>query len=86
MSSVHTIGPARRAVMDALNGDKDRIDSAVRRALIALCEEADEHSHASQMQYDEMIRQLRQVRALLVSTSVSFLLVIGAALLNVFLN
>jgi hypothetical protein len=35
---------ARRAVTDALNGDIDKIDGAVRRALVALATEHDEQA------------------------------------------
>lgn len=38
-------GAARRAVLDALNGDIDSINAAVRRALVALAQTHDESEH-----------------------------------------
>ena len=51
----------RRAVEDALNGDIDNIDSAVRRALYAISTEQDEHSEKMDVAHNEIMDEIRAV-------------------------
>lgn len=86
-------GKTRIAVRDALDGDVDNVDAAVRRALYAICTELDEHAermdtaHANiliqmETQVTRLEKMMTKVIALLISTAVTVLLALGTALLN----
>lgn len=73
---------ARRAVEDALNGDAEKIDAAVRRGLFAITTEVDEHTDSCNVAHDEMLAQLKAIRRLLVTTAVTFTVTLGTALVS----
>ena len=98
-------GKTRLAVKDALNGDIDSVDAAVRRALFAICTELDEHAddmakaHAeilmevkatfvaakedSDEKFGTLEKTMNKGIALLISTTITVLLALGTALLNI---
>jgi D-ribose pyranose/furanose isomerase RbsD len=87
----------RRAVTDALNGDVERVDAAVRRALYSICTHMDEHTAESAADHIEIMEELRTqtarlekklstVTRLLTSATVTMLLALATGLLNVILN
>ena len=53
----------RRAVEDALNGDIENIDSAVRRALYAISTEQDEHAEKMDEAHTEIMDQVKTMFA-----------------------
>jgi hypothetical protein len=63
----------RRAVRDALNGDYETVDPALRRALFAICTLMDEHTVASEADHIEIMEELTQaagaLEAKIVATS-----------------
>lgn len=77
---------ARRAVVDALNGDSDKVDPALRRALIALAAHIDEHSEASAQEHAEIRDQLTRINKLLIATSTTFVAALIAAMVNLVFN
>lgn len=88
---------ARRAVTDALNGDLDHVDAAVRRALFAISTLIDDQIAASAADHIEMMevveennarleRKLTQVTRLLISTTVTFVIALATGLLNLVIN
>lgn len=90
-------GKARQAVDDALNGDRDKIDPAVRRALFAAATEMDEHAEAMLAAHNEILteihasvakleKQIAKVQALLVTTAITFVIALGTGLINVLLR
>lgn len=81
-----TVRRARRAVEDALNGDADSIDSAVRRGLFALTTELDEHIEQTSLNHDEVLGQLKGIRRLLITTSITFTVTLCTALLSALLR
>lgn len=93
----HERGKTRRSVDDALNGDRDSIDAAVRRALYAVSTEMDEHSQAMNVAHAEILetvevsvkrleKQLSKVQALLATTAITFLIALATGLLNAVLR
>lgn len=87
----------RRAVRDALNGDYDNVDPALRRALFAISTELDEHAVSMEAKHMEIMEQMRadverldarigKVQTLLLSTTVTFIIAMGTGLLNLLLN
>ena len=90
-------GKARRAVTDALNGDIDQVDPALRRALMALSTELDEHANDSKTAHIEIMEtmaaaeakmdaRINKVQTLLVSTTVTFVVALATGLLNLIIN
>lgn len=88
---------ARRAITDALNGDLDNVDAAVRRALFAISTLIDDQivtaatDHAEMMEALEektarLERKVTQVTRLLISTTVTFVIALATGLLNLVLN
>ena len=76
----------RRAVRDALNGDYENVDPALRRALFAISTELDEHSLESSNEHKEIRAEVKGVRRLLISTTVTFVIAMGTSLLNLIMN
>lgn len=76
----------RRAVRDALNGDYETVDPALRRALFAISTELDEHSLESSNEHKEIRAEIKGVRRLLISTTVTFVIAMGTGLLNLIMN
>ena len=83
----------RNAVQDALNGDINKVDAPVRRALFAICTELDEHAERMTKTHEEILAEMEEnfTRlektmakgiALLITTTVTFLLALGTALLG----
>jgi hypothetical protein len=88
---------ARRAITDALNGDLDKVDAAVRRALFAISTLIDDQIVASSVDHTEMMealeektkrleRKVNQVTKLLITTTVTFVISLATGLLNLLLN
>ena len=88
---------SRKAVTDALNGDSELIEPATRRALYAVTTELDEHAATNVSDHkainDNMLgyvtrleKSISQLRGLLVTTAVTFVIAIATAVLNLFLN
>lgn len=88
---------ARRAVTDALNGDIDNVDAAVRRALFAISTMIDEQiinaavDHAEMMEALEdktarLERKVGQVTRLLITTTITFVIALATGLLNLLIN
>ena len=87
MTAAAVVGDkTRRAVRDALNGDYDNVDPALRRALFAISTELDEHSAAQEARHGELMKSMDGIRRLLVSTSVTFVIALGTGLLNLVIN
>lgn len=87
----------RQAVNDALNGDIEKVDPAVRRALFALCTISDEHAlslvedHREIMKVlgkrmDAQDKRIGSLQRLLVSTTVTFVVALATGLLNLLIN
>ena len=77
------IGSARRSVLDAINGDTDKVDPALRRAIIALAEHQDQQCaqrDADNMEIMEVIESNRvasarisnRIIALLITATMTF--------------
>jgi hypothetical protein len=88
---------ARRAITDALNGDLDKVDAAVRRALFAISTLIDDQIVTAAVDHTEMMealeektarleRKVTQVTRLLISTTVTFVIALATGLLNLILN
>jgi hypothetical protein len=88
-----SVGKARQAVHDALNGDYDNVDSAIRRSLLALATELDEHQESVEKQHEAMVADrvtafnameaaIGKLRMLLVSTAMTFMATLVAAVVN----
>lgn len=88
---------ARRAITDALNGDLETVDPAIRRALFAISTLIDDQivtaatDHAEMMEALEektarLERKVTQVTRLLISTTVTFVIALATGLLNLILN
>jgi hypothetical protein len=87
----------RKAMTDALNGDADKVDAAVRRALFAITTELDEHAAESAASHARIVanmdahvakmdKSVAQLRNLLVSTTITFIIALATATLNLILN
>lgn len=70
------------AVVRALNGEADDIEPPTRRALMAIAAEADEHANTTRNNHLEVLKQLKYLRGLLVSATVSLLIIVGNALFS----
>lgn len=88
---------ARRAITDALNGDIDAVDAAVRRALFAISTMIDDQVVSTAVDHAEMMealeektirleRKVNQVTKLLVTTTVTFVIALATGLLNLIIN
>lgn len=88
---------ARRAITDALNGDIDSVDAAVRRALFAISTLIDDQivnaaaDHTETMEALEektarLERKVGQVTKLLITTTVTFVIALATGLLNLVIN
>lgn len=88
---------ARRAITDALNGDIETVDAAVRRALFAISTLIDDQIVNATLDHAEMMtaledktrrleRKVAQVTKLLITTTVTFVIALATGLLNLMLN
>ena len=87
----------RRALNVSLNGEIDDIHAPVRRGLVTIAEELDEHAEEMRFAHEDIIdqleehigkleKQLSKVTTLLSTVAVTLLVSLGTALLNVILN
>jgi hypothetical protein len=88
---------ARRAIMDALNGDLETVDAAVRRSLFVITTLIDDQNVHAAAHHAEMIealeektsnleRKVTQITRLLISTTVTFVIALATGLLNLVIN
>lgn len=90
-------GKTRLAVKDALNGDYEQVDPAVRRGLFAIAQELDEHAEASAARHDEILveldtratrieKSLSRVQALLITATLTFFTTLVTGVVGMLLN
>jgi hypothetical protein len=83
----------RRAVEDALNGDLETVDSAVRRALFAISTEQDDHAEKMAIDHQEIREEVKtmfdrfekmvsKLQATLSALAASAIIAVSTALLN----
>jgi len=88
---------ARKAVTDALNGDSELIEPATRRALYAITTELDEHAASNVEAHKEILstmigkldrleKSVSQLRGLLITTAVTFVIALGTSVMNLIIN
>lgn len=74
---------ARKAVVDALNGEYDTVDPALRRALIALATEHDEQAVKMEEDHSNILSTVKRTQGLLIVSIASvFGTVVAAIVVN----
>lgn len=92
-----TRSKSRQAVRDALNGDYENVDPAVRRALVALAQETDDHSAKVEAAHAEILssvdtkhealqKSLNRVQALLITATLTFFTTLVTAVVGMVIN
>jgi len=97
MSVLSFKGKTRLAVKDALNGDYDSVDPALRRGLFAIAQELDEHAVMSETAHIEIMEELdaratriekslKNVQALLITTTMTFFAALITGIVGMVIN
>ena len=73
-------GRGRKSVIDALNGDYDAVEPALRRALIALATELDDCSDRMEQEHVEIRSIVSRIQALLITAILSVLTTVITAI------
>jgi len=79
--SSYSASGARAAVIDALNGDWDNVDAALRRAVIALASEHDQQAIKMAEENEEIRATLSKIQTLVVSSILGVLSTVIASII-----